>query len=203
MTRDYFRRPEPGHDREVSDILMAANLAVETRVAQCPGVEDVAEGLDLTEVAGVIGKDEHLCAAIGKLEPVGDSFLFHEPLAEGEVGFVVLGAVLTNGIGPRQPRIDGPRKCREPLVEHLFEDLGDRLLLEDAGVDSVTESLESRHDIETSRYTLRVRAPFLDTRDDTRDDSLRFPPLQDELAGLPQQQSGLRIEVVGLKVEPK
>ncbi len=74
--------------------------------------------------------NHHLGAVGGVAEEVVHAFFFHEPRGEVEVAFAVLDAIVARF--ERALNLVGDLEA----LEHLFEDVGDRDVLEDAALDA-------------------------------------------------------------------
>ena len=115
--------------------------------------------------ARLVGQHERVLRLL-VLKEVEDPVFFHEARHKDEVALVVLHAVVERGV----------RRIRLQLVvgeagvlEHLLDDVGDRLALEDADVDAVPEKREGRHDFGAVRLEDIVRAALGRAAHDTVD----------------------------------
>src|SRR4030095_4637820 len=93
--------------------------------------------------AGVIRKNQRVLAVL-VIEEVGDALFLEQPGDEVVVGLAILDAVLARLVGAGELE---PEVRESVLAEELLDDVGDRLLLEDAAVGGAREEPEPGDDL--------------------------------------------------------
>ena len=153
---------------------------------------------------GAVGVRQHQRVLVFRLlEKVEDALVFHQARDEVEIGLAVLHAVL--------PRIVRALQV-EPVVgiaavaEDLLDDVGDRLVLKNAGVVEVSQEREPGHQLQLIGR-LAVFAVFeqLDSVDQRVDMAFRLVvQLEGQHRRLHQQTLHVDVRIVGerLDVEP-
>jgi hypothetical protein len=132
------------------------------------GVGDLAAEGNIGVSAGVVGDDHGVTAGL-VLEEVENPFFFHQAAGEVEIRFAVLHAIVTGLV------LAGELDLHGETLEHLDQDLLDRLLLEDPALSLARQEPELRDDLEPVVGEGRVLPPLGGPAADPADVSVIAP----------------------------